>query len=230
MAQPLSSFGGDTGPEALCLCADSPCPSPTPEAPAGSPRKSSLHLYGFEAGLMQSCVCSPLSLVTSWPGVSPRVWPLSTWLLSLSPQLPCPFSRWLSTVSTRRGTASRFQPRPWVPPPRRSPLPFLLLSLSRIRAPWGRWVLQLPRQVLLTESGPQGQGHQRPLPALHGAPEAPCCVPKGSTVLTLHLWVEENQIRESAESTGRSSEGMQGWMESVECWFWRKGTVPQVLG
>ena len=91
VAQPLSSFGGDTGPEALCLCADSPCPSPTPEAPAGSPRKSSLHLYGFEAGLMQSCVCSPLSLVTSWPGVSPRVWPLSTWLLSLSPQLPCPF-------------------------------------------------------------------------------------------------------------------------------------------
>ena len=175
-------------------------------------------------------MCSPLSLVTSGPGVSPRVWPLSTWLLSLSPQLPCPFSRWLSTVSTRRGTASRFQPRPWVPPPHSSPLSFLLLSLSRVRAPWGRWVLQLPRQVLLTESGPQGQGHQRPLPALHGAPEAPCCVPKGSTVLTLHLWVEENQVRESAESTGRSSEGMQGRIESVECWFWRKGAVPQVPG
>lgn len=131
-------------------------------------------------------------------------------------------------MSTRRGTASRFQPRPWVPPPRCSPLPFLLLSLSRIRGPWGRWVLQLPRQVLLTESGPQGQGHQRPLPALHGAPEAPCCVPKGSTVLTLHLWVEENQVRESAEATGTSSEGMQRRMESVECWFWRKDAVPHV--
>ena len=51
----------------------------------------SLHLYGLGAGQVQSCVCSPLSLVTSGPGVSPRVWPLSTWLLSLSPQLPCPF-------------------------------------------------------------------------------------------------------------------------------------------
>ena len=39
------------------------------------------------------------------------------------------------------------------------------------------------------QCGPQGQGDQRPLPALHGAPEAPCCVPKGSTVLTLHLCV-----------------------------------------
>ena len=112
-------------------------------------------------------------------------------------------------MSTRRGTVSRLQPRPWVPPPLCSPLPFLLLSLRRVRGPWGRWVLQLPCQVLLTESGPQGQGYQHPLPALHGAPEAPCCVPKGSTVLTLHLWVEENQVSESAEATGTSPKGMQ---------------------
>ena len=116
------------------------------------------------------------------------------------------------------------------PTPRRSPLTFLLLSLSRVRGPWGRWVLQLPRQVLLTESGPQGQGDQSLLPALHGAPEAPCCVPKGSTVLTLHLWVEENQVNESSEDTGMRPKGVQGRMESIACWFWRKDSVPQVPG
>lgn len=134
-------------------------------------------------------------------------------------------------MSTRRGTASRFQPRPWVSPPRHSPLPFLLFSPSHVRGPWGRWVLQLPCfQVLLTESGPQGQGGQRPLPALHGAPEAPCCVPKGSTVLTLHLWVEKNQVSESAETTGRSPKLVPGQMQRAECWFWRKDAVPQGPG
>jgi hypothetical protein len=68
------------------------------------------------------------------------------------------------------------------------------------------------------------------LPALHGAPEAPCCVRKGSTVLTLHLWVEENQVSESAEATGTRPKGMKGRMESVACWFWRKNVVPQVPG
>lgn len=40
------------------------------------------------------------------------------------------------------------------------------------------------------------------MPALHGAPEAPRFVPKGSAVPTLHLWVEGNKVSESAEPTG----------------------------
>ena len=48
-------------------------------------------LQGFGAGQLQSCECSTLSLVTSGPSVSLRVWPLSTLFLSLSPEFPCPF-------------------------------------------------------------------------------------------------------------------------------------------
>ena len=44
----------------------------------------SLHLYGFGARQVQSCVCSPLSLVTSGPSVSPRGVAPEHWLLSVS--------------------------------------------------------------------------------------------------------------------------------------------------
>ena len=53
-------------------------------------------------------------------------------------------------------------------------------------------------------------GHLRLLAA---CPKAP--------VLTLHLWVEENQVSESAEATGTRPKGIQGRMESIACWFWR---------
>lgn len=58
--------------------------------------------------------------------------------------------------------------------------------------------------------------------ALHGAPEAPRFVPKGSAVPTLHLWVEGNKVSESAEPTGACAKRTQGQMERDEHWFWRK--------
>lgn len=47
----------------------------------------------------------------------------------------------------------------------------------------------------------QGLRTQSPILALHGAVQASCGVPKGSAVLALHLWVEDNRISKSAEIT-----------------------------
>ena len=106
-------------------------------------------------------------------------------------------------VEKERNCLRDFSPKLGYHPPHCSPLPFTLLSLSRVRGPGGLQVLQLPWfQVLLAEFGAQGLGGQGPMPALHGAPEATRFVSKGSAVPTLHLWVEENKVSESAELTG----------------------------
>ena len=89
-------------------------------------------------------------------------------------------------------------------------------AVSTPGSPYQIWTLRAGGPAPLAR---RFMGHLRLLAV---CPKAP--------VLTLHLWVEENQVSESAEATGTRPKGMQGQMESIACWFWRKDAVPQVPG
>ena len=136
-------------------------------------------------------------------------------------------------MSTRRGNASRFQPRPWVSPPRHSPLPFLLLSLSRVRSPWGQWVLQLPCFQVPGSPyrvwTPRAGGPAPFASASWGTWGSLLCAQRLHSPYTSPVsggepsqWVSRNHRHESKVN--------RRWMERVECWFWRKDTVPQEPG
>ena len=76
---------------------------------------------------------------------------------------------------------------------------------------------------------PKGRGTRASCQRFMGHLRLLAVCPKAQ-VLTLHLWVEENQVSESSEATGMRPKGVQGRMESIACWFWRKDSVPQVPG
>ena len=89
-------------------------------------------------------------------------------------------------MSTKRGTFSRLQHRLCVPPPCCSPLPFLLLSLSRVKGPWGPLRLSgscsFHARFSLPNLDPKGRGtsapcqrfmgHLRPLAVCPQAPQS----------------------------------------------------------
>ena len=143
-------------------------------------------------------------------------------------------------MSTRRGTFSRLQHRPCVPPPCCSPLPFLLLSLSRVRGPWGRWVLQLPRQVLLIESGPKGRGTNAPCQRFMGHLRLLAVCPKAPQ--SLHFtcgWRKTRSVSQQKPQAGGQRECKDGWralhagsgerMRSLRCRDSYNIVVPKAL-
>lgn len=57
------------------------------------------------------------------------------------------------------------------------------------------------------------------MPTLHGAPDTACLVPKGSTVLALHLWGEEKEeVSESAQIPSEQDDTF----TDVEYGLWRR--------
>lgn len=59
-----------------------------------------------------------------------------------------------------------------------------------MEGPWGLEVLKPPGFQVFIPIAAQGLGGKGPIPTLHGAHFAAGQVPKGPTVLALHLWTE----------------------------------------